>query len=476
MTQSMPHVVLLGRPNVGKSTLFNRLIRSNRAITHDRPGVTRDRMEGIVRPNSGGEYILVDTGGVTLDSHHAVAEGPKGIRGFEEEILRQAEEALREADLVCLVVDGKEGLMPFDEHLASYLRKSGKAAMVVVNKVDGEEKEDLLCAEFHGLGFPVLACSAEHGFNVRGLEEEIALRIPKQENGAEDAPDGENPELEEDRDKPGVRRRKSSGNLRLCLLGRPNAGKSSMANAFLGSERMIVSDVAGTTRDSVDIAFVHRGKKYTLVDTAGVRRRTRITDTVERFSVNSSLKSTTKADVTFLLLDASEGLTAQDKRLAELLDERKTPFLIALNKIDLIPEKKRADLVKDIKEELGFCGHVPVVPTSAVDGEGLARLIPLAERIYSECGTRVSTGLLNRAMEETLARHQAPVVRRVRPKFFYLTQAESEPPTFVCFVNDADRVADSYVRYLEKSLRRIFGIKHAPMRLHLRSSHGKKEK
>jgi len=476
MTQPLPHVVLLGRPNVGKSTLFNRLIRSNRAITHDRPGITRDRMEGIVRPYSGGEYILVDTGGVTLDSHHAVAEGPRGIRGFEEEILRQAEEALREADLVCLVTDGREGLMPFDEHLASYLRKSGKPAILVVNKVDGEEKENLLCAEFHGLGFPVIACSAEHGFNVRGLEEEIADRLPMPETFPEDEEPGQNPDLEEDREKPGIRRRKSSVNLRLCLLGRPNAGKSSMANAFVGANRMIVSDVAGTTRDSVDLSFEQKGKKYTLVDTAGVRRRTRITDTVERFSVNSSLKSTTKADVTFLLLDASEGLTAQDKRLAELLDERKTPFLIALNKIDLIPEKKRADMLKDIKEELGFCGHIPVVPTSAVSGEGMARLIPLAERIYAECGTRVSTGLLNRAMEETLARHQAPVVRRVRPKFFYLTQAESEPPTFVCFVNDAERVADSYVRYLEKSLRKMFGIRHAPMRLHLRSSHAKKDK
>ncbi len=476
MTQAMPHVVLLGRPNVGKSTLFNRLIRSNRAITHDRPGITRDRMEGIVRPSSGGEYILVDTGGVTLDSHHAVAEGPSGIRGFEEEILRQAEEAIREADLICLVTDGREGLMPFDEHLASYLRKSGKPTLLIVNKVDGEEKEDLLCAEFHGLGFPMFACSAEHGFNIRGLEEEIADRIPQTGPLPEEASsEGENA-LEEDRDKPGVRRRKASVNLRLCLLGRPNAGKSSMANAFVGAERMIVSDVAGTTRDSVDLVFERGGKKYTLVDTAGVRRRTRITDTVERFSVNSSIKSTTKADITFLLLDASEGLTAQDKRLAELLDERKTPFLIALNKIDLIPKKKQAELLLDVKEELGFCGHVPVVPTSTVSGEGLAKLIPLAERIYSECGTRVSTGLLNRAMEETLARHQAPVVRRVRPKFFYLTQAESEPPTFVCFVNDADRVADSYVRYLEKSLRRLFGIKHAPMRLHLRSSHSKKEK
>lgn len=472
----MPKVVLLGRPNVGKSTLFNRLIRSNRAITHDRPGVTRDRMEGVVRSRYGRDFAIVDTGGITLDHHEAVAEGPAGIRGFEADILRQAEAALREADVICMVVDGRDGLMPFDEHLASYLRKCSKPILLVVNKVDGAEKEELMLADFHGLGFPIIACSAEHGHNLRALEEEIRDMLPE-DDGFDDDTQEEAPEdLEEDRDKPGIRRRKVTDHLRLCLLGRPNAGKSSMTNAFIGEDRMIVSDQAGTTRDSVDVTVEKNGKTYTFVDTAGVRRRSRITDTVERFSVNSSLKSTTKADVTFLLLDATEGLTTQDKRLIELLDERKTPFLIIVNKMDLIPQKARTELMKNLQEELSFCYHVPLVPTSARTGEGLNKLIPLAERIYAECGTRVSTGLLNRAMEETLTRHQAPVVRRVRPKFFYLTQAESEPPTFVCFVNDADRVAPSYARYLERSLRRLFGIRHAPMRLHLRSAHAKKEK
>lgn len=475
MMPMMPKVVLLGRPNVGKSTLFNRLIRSNRAITHDRPGVTRDRMEGVVRSRFGRDFALVDTGGITLDSHHAVAEGPAGIRGFEAEILRQAEIALKEADVVCMVADGRDGLMPFDEHLASYLRRCGRPVLLVVNKVDGAEREDVMLAEFHGLGFPLIACSAEHGHNLRALEEEIRDMLPESDD-AEEEEERPAEEMEASKDAPGVRRRRVTDHMRLCLLGRPNAGKSSMTNAFLGEERMIVSDQAGTTRDSVDVSMQRGGRTYTFVDTAGVRRRSRITDTVERFSVNSSLKSTTKADVTLLLIDAVEGLTAQDKRLIELLDERKTPFLIVVNKIDLIPLKARTALMRDFKETLGFCSHVPVVPASARTGEGLDRLIPLAERIYAECGTRVSTGLLNRAMEETLARHQAPVVRRVRPKFFYLTQAESEPPTFVCFVNDAGRVAESYVRYLEKSLRRIFGIRYAPMRLHLRSSHEKKER
>lgn len=484
----MPKVVLLGRPNVGKSTLFNRLIRSNRAITHDRPGVTRDRMEGVVRSRLGRTFALVDTGGVTLDGHQTVAQGPEGIRGFEADILRQAEAALAEADVVCLVVDARDGLTPFDEHLAAHLRRFGKPVLVVVNKVDGAEKEDELLAEFHGLGFPLLAVSAEHGYNIRALEEEMRDRLPEEmgdDQDAEVADDGvpdtggapagasAGPDGEDSANPVKPRPSAPDGPLKLCLLGRPNAGKSSLVNAFAGEERMIVSEQAGTTRDSVDVPVTRKGKTYIFVDTAGVRRRSRITDTVERFSVNSSLKSTTKAHVTMLALDATEGLTAQDKRLVELLDERKTPFLIVLTKIDLVPVGKRAALKRNFAEELSFCSHVPVMPASARTGEGLQALLAMASRIRAECSVRVGTGQLNRAMEETLTKHQAPVVRRVRPKFFYLTQAESEPPTFIFFVNDADRVADSYARYLEKSLRRIFGIEHAPMRLHLRSSHGK---
>ncbi len=546
----MYKIVLMGRPNVGKSTLFNRLIRSNRAITHDRAGITRDRMEGTVKSKFHRPFVLIDTGGITLDSHSQVAEGPEGIRGFEKEILRQAEEAMQEACAICLVVDGRDGLMPFDEHIAAYIRKLGKPVLLIVNKVDGMEKEELMCSDFHVLGFPLVAVSAEHGNQIRYLEslmvdllpelpdfdeEEIALqeedeeivrkkgnkadkRALKEENHAENqeentdyadtgfenenpedclvdfaeaeflqsgndveaeqefALSGEDEESENiDLDLPQLQREKNQkqGPLKICLLGRPNAGKSSILNAFVGKERMIVSDLAGTTRDSVDVPLLWNGKKYVFVDTAGVRRRSKIFDTVERFSVNSSLKSTTKADVTFLVIDALQGLTAQDKRLVELLDERKTPFLIILNKMDLVPAPARKALQKQFSETLAFCQHVPVMPTSAKNRYGLKMLLPMAEQIKKECGVRVSTGQLNRAMDMVLTKHQPPVVRRVRPKFYYLTQAESEPPTFVFFVNDADRVGESYLRYLEKSLRRLFSIEHAPMRVHLRSSHTK---
>lgn len=588
-----PKVALIGRPNVGKSTLFNRLIRSKRAITHDRPGVTRDRMEGVVRSKGQEEFLLVDTGGLTLDSHQKVEEGPAGIRGFEKAILEQTRAAVGESDLLCLVVDARDGLTPMDDHLATFLRKQGKPVILVVNKVDGPERQDILLAEFHVLGLEMFPCSAEHGFNVRNLEDEIRFRlfdipdeaeleIPEDsvlldgasrrqkkrllqelrqqagESAALDDYDNSEPEApgeepadadaetnigesadakaENDADGSGrnadasaasatssasavsgevtreSQREKSpfigvdgelytgeaeetddvpasdeplpvyagpevySGALRLAMLGRPNAGKSSLVNALVGESRMIVSDVAGTTRDSVDVSAELDGEPCVFVDTAGVRRRSKITDTVERFSVNSSLKSTTKAHVTLLVLDVNEGLTQQDKRLIDLLHERKTPFMLLINKSDLIEHKKRKETEKLYKEALVFCPHVPLLFVSAKNKYNLYKIVPLAKEIRRECGLRVPTGLLNRTMTSVLERHQAPMVRRLRPKFFYLTQAESLPPTFVFFVNDADRVNPSYARYLERSMRKMFGIKHAPMRVNFRSAHSKRNK
>ena len=454
----LPQIVLLGRPNVGKSTLFNRLIKSNRAITHDRAGITRDRMEGIVKKNATPLFTLVDTGGLTLATESVVSTGPEGIRGFEEAIFAQAQRALAKASVLALVVDGKEGLLPMDEYLASLMRKSGLPVLCVVNKVDGIEYADRVSAEFHALGFPLIAISAAHGHNVAALVEKLTSLLPEDSLSRDpSAVTAEEPPL------------------RLAFLGRPNAGKSSLVNALTGEERMIISEQAGTTRDSVDVRASIHGRTYVFVDTAGVRRKTKIKDIVERFSVNSSLKSTTKADVTLLVLDASEGLGVQDKRLIDLLHTRKTPFLILLNKQDLLTQAELKQVRKTIEEELAFCSHVPVIPVSAKTTQGLKKIIPLAEKIKRECSIRVPTGQLNRAMEEVIARHEPPVVKRSRPKFFYLTQAETEPPTFVFFVSDAARVSESYMRYLERGLRQLFGIQHAPMRMHLRSSHKKKD-
>lgn len=455
VAKKLPVIVLTGRPNVGKSTLFNRLIKSNRAITHDRPGVTRDRMEGIVQRKGLRPFEIIDTGGITLDSNSIPVEGPEGIRGFEADILAQTDAALATATAVAFVVDGKDGLLPLDEHLAAHIRRKNLPTLCVVNKVDGIEKEDELMAEFHALGFPLLAVSAEHGHNINALCEDLEALIPE---------DGDATWSSELPEKPA---------LRLAMLGRPNAGKSSLINALSGEERLIVSDVAGTTRDSVDVRFDVDGKIYEFVDTAGVRRRTKITDEVEKYSVNSSLKSTSKADITLLALDAEEGLSQQDKRLMDLLATRKTPFMILLNKCDLLPPDRINRLKRDIGDALAFCQYVPILPVSAKTGYNLKKILPLAEKINQECKIRIGTGKLNRALEEVLARHQPPVVKRSRAKFFYLTQAESEPPTFVFFVSDAERVPESYARYLEKALRKIFGIENAPMRVHFRSSHKK---
>ncbi len=465
-----PRVALVGRPNVGKSTLFNRLIRSNRAITHDMPGITRDRLEGWVR-RDGLTFVIIDTGGVTLDAHEGVVPGPPGLRGFEEEILAQTRAAVEEAAALCLVVDGRDGLTNLDEHLAAYLRKSGKPILLAVNKVDGPEKADLLMAEFHSLGLPMLPCSAAHGFNMRQLEEDLRDLLPltedveeaEEEPDSEPAAEGEEEVAEEDANAP----------LRLAMLGRPNAGKSSLVNSLSGSGRMIVSDVAGTTRDSVDVRVEKDGLVCTFVDTAGVRRPSRVTDSVERYSVNSALKSSSKAQVTLLVLDGAEGVTQQDKRLIDLLDERRANFMVLVNKCDLIPRGNMKVAEKDYRAALEFCPHVPLLFVSALKKANLGKILPLAGELRRESKIRISTGKLNKAMDEVLSAHQPPLVRGARAKFYYLTQAETNPPTFVFFVNNNELVKDSYARYWEKSLRRVFGIKHAAMRVHFRSSHKK---
>jgi GTP-binding protein len=481
---------------VGKSTLFNRLIRSNRAITHDRPGVTRDRLVGVVRPGRPEAFLLIDTGGVSLDGGNRPEPGPDGLRGFEEAVLAQAREAVAEASLLCLVVDAREGLTSFDQRLAAFLRKSAKPLLLVVNKVDGPEKADLLLADFQGLGLDAVPCSAAHGYNLRVLEDILRERLfgPEEEREADGDPLAEPPDLSGQAGDPapgpssGFRREGEpaapeagdplaapapEGPLRLAVLGRPNAGKSSLVNAMAGKARMIVSDLPGTTRDSVDVAVDLNGLPCVFVDTPGVRRPARIADVLERYSVSSSLKSASKADVTLLVLDASEGVTQQDKRLIDLLHERRTPFLILMNKSDLFSAGERAGLEKTFRRDLEFCPHVPLLFISALKRRNLAGIVPLAGEIRRECALRVGTGLLNRAMQVVLERRQPPLARRVRPRFFYLTQAETRPPTFVFFVSDAERVLPAYRRYLERALRSRFGIAHAPIRLHFRSSHAK---
>ncbi|MFN2343825.1 MAG: ribosome biogenesis GTPase Der, partial [Desulfonatronovibrio sp.] len=328
----LPYVVIAGRPNVGKSTLFNRLIRKNKAITHDRPGVTRDRLYEVVRIDGRELFALVDTGGLVMDHRDEV----------ESEIFAQTAEAIEMADLILLVVDGRQGATRLDEQLAEMLRQSNKPVHLAVNKVDGEEKSALLSADFYSFGMDMTTVSAAHGHNVHSLLDDILTKLPE-------------PEPEEDTEE--------NKGLKLSFLGRPNVGKSSLLNAISGENRVMVSEKAGTTRDCVDITLKKNDRLYTFIDTAGVRRRSTITDDLERFSVLKALKSSKRAEVVFMVLDSLSGVVAQDKKLLSFLDREKTPFIVMVNKIDLVPRSQQNRYREAFKNELSFCAHAPVVYT-----------------------------------------------------------------------------------------------------------------
>jgi GTP-binding protein len=442
MNLHLPLVALIGRPNVGKSTLFNRLIKKRVSITHDMAGVTRDSIYSEVRGEER-PYVLVDTGGLVPDSSDEI----------EMSIFEQAREAMAGADLILFVVDGRAGLHPQDEQVGQFLRQSGKAVRVVVNKVDGAEQEETMAAEFYALGFPLDCVSASHGFGMGELRDVIERSLPEAEAPcAEEGP---------------------KGGLKIALLGRPNAGKSSTINALLGRKRLMVSAEAGTTRDCVDVTVERAGKTYTFVDTAGVRRKSKVTDSLEYFSVVHSLQAAKQADVVVMVLDVLGGVVGQDKRLLSFLDTEKIPFVIVVNKIDLLTKDQLAKAKKELVDEFAFCAHVPVLFSSSVSMAGLGGLLPLIEKLWEQCGQRVTTGELNRLVKMVTERHQPPVMGGRRGKIYYMTQADSRPPTFVFFVNDEKLFVGSYVRYLENQLRKVFRMDKTPIRMVFRSSHDK---
>lgn len=438
MNEHLPVVALIGRPNVGKSTLFNRLIKRRVSITHDMSGVTRDSIFSEVRGETR-SYMLVDTGGLVPDSSDEI----------EMNIFEQAREAILGADLILFVVDGRTGLHPQDEQVAQYLRQCDKEVRVVVNKVDGAEQEEALLSEFYALGFPLQGVSASHGFGMGDMREVIESSLPEAEVRAESGERG----------------------LKIALLGRPNAGKSSTINAILGKKRLIVSAEAGTTRDCVDVSVERGGKIYTFVDTAGVRRKSKVTDSLEYFSVVHAFQAARQADVVVLVLDVMGGVVGQDKRLLSFLDTEKIPFVIVVNKIDLLTKDQLAKAKKDLADEFAFCAHVPVLYSSSLSMAGLGGLLPLIEKLWEQCGQRVGTGELNRLVKMVTERHQPPAMGGRRGKIYYMTQADSRPPTFVFFVNDEKLFEGSYVRYLENQLRKVFRLDKTPIRMIFRSSH-----
>jgi GTP-binding protein len=441
MSARPPLVAIVGRPNVGKSALFNRLTRSRRALVERLAGTTRDRQYGWCTWR-GRRFRVVDTGGL---------EGPDDFAGapFAQAIREQVELALAEADLLLFVVDAAAGLTASDEALAEQLRRAGREVLLVANKTDRSEARANV-PELYGLGLgDPLPISAYHADGVGELLDEVVERLPEAE---EPEPEG------------GARA------IRIAIVGRPNVGKSSLANAILGEERTIVSELPGTTRDSIDTAFAFEGRSMVLVDTAGIRRRGKIGRGVERHSVQQAERAIARADVVFLLIDPSEPTVAQDTHIAGRIVEHGKGLVLVVNKWDLAePGTDRHRFARRIDGRYRFAPWAPVHFTSALTGQGIPELLQLAVHVDEVRHRRVQTSELNRVLQRAVVEHQPRMVGRRRLKLLYVTQAEVEPPTFVFFVNDPELLHFSYRRYLENRIRDAFGFEGTAIKLRFRS-------
>lgn len=454
-----PTVAIVGRPNVGKSALFNRLVGRRISIVHDQPGVTRDR---IVAPCRRGPvpFELVDTGGIGLPLED----------GFGEQVRAEAEIAVASADLILWVVDAQEGLTGLDEELGAYLRKSGVPVLLVANKVDVDKHENLV-TDFAGLGFGnPLPVSAEHGRQVDGLLERVGQRLA-QEFAAEQTGGGE-----EDGD---------ADRLCVAVVGQPNVGKSSLINAILEDERTIVSEVAGTTRDAVDVPYERDGRHYTLIDTAGMRRKTKRDSAVEVFSVMRSERSIRRSSLCLLVVDVARGITAMDRTIAGIIVEAQKPCIVVANKFDLFhPEgarKERLEEMRDIiRRELFFLNYAPAVAVSAKKGQHLPQIFSAVDKVVRAASEPIGTGVLNRFLRECVERNPAPVVKNRHLNLLYATLQRPdsprmlEAPRFLLFVNHADLVSRTYERYLENALRERFDLNGMPVRFEIRSRQSKR--
>lgn len=464
----LPTVAIIGRTNVGKSTLFNRITRSRKAIVADEPGVTRDRLFGKATYR-GRPFLLIDTGGY---------EDPKG-EFIKEAMLEQTELGLEEADSVILVVDGKAGLAPSDREVAQRLRRANKLVYLAVNKLDDTRKDPELLADFYALGieqiFPV---SAEHALGVDELLDAVTEKFAE---APEEAESDEFPEIGDEADA-AADAEEEAGHLaklhdaperplRIAIIGRPNVGKSSLVNRLLGFERMVVHDMPGTTRDAIDSELEFNGKKYILVDTAGVRRKSRVTDRIEKFSALKAFRAIAECDVAVVVVDASFGVHEQDARIAGMAVEEGRGVLIVFNKWDL-PEG-REEKIKDLKEELAnemkFLPNSPVVFVSAKTGQRATQVLELAEKVGAENNKRIPTRKFNDLILAATERHKPPMWANHPIKFYYAAQVGVRPPTFALQTNWPQGVHFSYQRFLINFIRESFGFEGAPIRLKFRS-------
>ncbi len=434
-----PLVVIAGRPNVGKSTLFNRLAGKRLALVADTPGVTRDRKEAeaLLR---GRRVRLVDTAGLE-------EAAPESLAGRMRE---GAGVATAAADLVVFVIDARAGVTPADRHFAQWLRRQGRPVLLVANKAEGRTAQSSVMDAFElGLGEPI-AVSAEHGEGISELMAEIADRLP------------EDPAEREEAGRP----------LKLAIVGRPNAGKSTLLNRLLGEERMLTGPEPGLTRDAVSATLTDAEGPIELVDTAGLRRKARIEQPLEKLAVGAAIGALKLAEVVVLVVDATEGLHDQDLQIAQLIEREGRACVIALNKWDAVADRQaaRRAFAERLEMSLAQMRGVPVVPLSALTGVGVGRLLPAVRRVHAVWNTRLSTAALNRWFERALARHPPPLASGRRLKLRYITQAKARPPTFVAFGTRTERLPEDYQRYLVNSLREEFDLPGTPIRLQLRGT------
>ena len=437
-----PIVAIIGRPNVGKSTLFNRITRTKDALVDDFPGVTRDRHYGDATWNNI-DFTLVDTGGFT--------EGDD----FADQIRYQVRQAIDDADVILLLLDGREGVSPFDRDILDLLRSVEKPIFYAVNKIDGVEQEIYL-SDFYQLGLEKLyPVSAEHRYGLTDLLDELSGALSASAAGAA--------------------QKQAEDRIKIAVVGRPNVGKSSLINRILGQDRLLVSDIPGTTRDAIDSICTMNGKSYLLVDTAGIRRKGKVSRKLEKFSIIKALRSLDRCDVALMVIDASEGITDQDISIAGYAYDRGCGCIMLLNKWDLV--EKDSNTVKDYYERLHdqakFLGFAPAMTISALTGQRVTKIFKLVDEVYEQYTRRISTGRLNRILEKAIEKNTPSLHRGKRIKFYYAAQISTRPPTIVCFVNYPRAVHFSYKRYLLNQLREDSGLGKTPIRLLFRQREGK---
>ena len=435
-----PIVAIVGRPNVGKSTLFNRIAEKRVSIVDDTPGVTRDRIYADAEW-TGHEFALVDTGGIDFDENDALLPAMRN----------QAKLAMEEADVILFVVDGKVGITEVDQQIVSMLRTAKKPVVLAVNKVDSI-KGIPDSYEFYGLGLgEPIAVSAVNALNLGDLLDAIVKELPTEVEVA-DEPD----------------------TIRVAVVGRPNVGKSSLVNALLGEERLVVSNIPGTTRDAVDTYFKQEGVTFVFVDTAGMRRRGKIDAALERYSVIRSLRAIDRADVVLMLIDAAEGVSEQDKKIAGYVHESGRASVLVVNKWDLVPKDGKTSLryTETMRQELGFMQYSPVVFLSALTKQRVSRIPEVVKYVAEQHAMRVSTSLLNQVVRDAVGINPPPSDRGRKLKIYYATQASVKPPTIVFFVNDPELMHFSYLRFLENKLREAFGFEGTPLKLVVRPRQG----